>query len=366
MDSPITQPVNTNGAKFPLAKIKTFVLVVLGIACIAAAISLIWFSYTSAAVQNPVAITAKEGFQKDVITFVLSFIGSILIGHWYANFATTEKVDNIAERSTEKMVMLSVQLEQTRDYLDDTVEVVQGEETMLQRLDAYRHRTEAAALRVHSLASSNETFRGDWLGVVSDRKRIDIEQKYEKLRKFFDATQTLRERAGSGQGQIRSNLVNDDARTEIAAAKHTIEEIRKDLPIPVYIPPPVVRQRAVVANQQMTPVPTAILQEGHLIIQVLRHVPVVTGSGKFNPPMSSRPWVAIERLSSPAGTDGSVKSTVGVGENSTFHITLKSFESGKQLPLGEYVFKYSATVEDQRPSIGLKPTGTDRSVTQPT
>lgn len=324
---------------------KTVVLALVALACLGTAVFLIWFSYAGEA-QGP-----REGLYKDIITFILSLIASIIIGHWYARLSNIEKVDTIAERSTEKMVLLSIQLEELRTYLEDSVAVAKAEQTMGGALNAYRHRTEAAAHLISSLANSNETFRGDWLGVVSNKMKATIEQKYAKLRQYFDANHTLRERHATRA--TPSGGVSDALQPEIAAAQQTIEEIRKDLPIPPFTPPIVNKAPAVSVQQTQFSDATDTAQKGELTVDVIRSAYVVVGTGKLVPKMLAKPWMEIELLSCPEGVHTNmIKTTVGVGTNFDFNVKIGSAELNRPLVLGAYKFRYSATARSPSATNG--------------
>lgn len=153
---------------------------VLGIlVCISLVIYLVFLS------DSGEVLSQQEVMLKDLLTVVFTFLSSWLLADWYSRKSNTEKVDTIAERSTEKMVLLSVQLIGVKNYLEDTKLEAEKESNATEALSTYRHRTQAAAILITSLANSNETFRGDWLGVVSDDMRKLMEEKHNSLKKFI-------------------------------------------------------------------------------------------------------------------------------------------------------------------------------------
>jgi len=168
-----------------------------------------------------------------------------------------------------------------------------------------------------------------------------IEQKYAKLRQYFDANHTLRDRNGVVDlPSAKSD--SSDLRPEIAAAQQTIEEIRKDLPIPAFTHPPIANP-AVLVEQIQTAGATDIFQNGEIVIDVIRDVFVVSGTGKLMPHMIAKPWVTVELVSAPPSvTSKPLKISIGVGTKFDFNVKVGSPEFGRPLALGKYSFKYVA------------------------
>jgi hypothetical protein len=332
---------------------KGAVLVLLTLACLIGALSMIWLSYAAGPTPSP-----REGLYKDVIMLILSLIASVIIGYWFARFSNLEKVDTIAERSTEKMVLLSLQLDDLRTYLEDTEQIALSElprGTTAGALNAYRHRTQAAAHLISTLANSNETFRGDWLGVVSARMRQEIEQKYENLRRYFEANHTLRGRSSGGEQGHTNSRENapDTVAQEILEAQQTIEQIRKDLPITVHTSPPVGQVQAVAVKQETGNLLTNKSQEGEITLTVIRDAFMITGTGKLTPKMISKPYIKLDLVSSPEPyTRERWHYTVGVGTNFDFNIKLKSNMYGTPLATGDYKFRYLATAQAPHDDFG--------------
>jgi len=309
-------------------------------------IGAIWLIVASSGIQQP---TPRELMQKDVILFILSAAFSCILGYYFAKFSNSEKIDTIAERSTEKMVHLTLQLHHLKNYLRDTEDVADEEQVLnnYAALNAYRHRTLAAAEMAASLAYSNETFRSDWLGIVSDSTKKGIEKRYEAVRQFFQDHDTIEKlKLQQTQGEAVANG-NTDATARIKELQKRLEDMQNTLPIQSLVPRPVVKQPAVVVNQRIKQT-TAEFQEGDLIVEVLRPVFNATGSGKLNPPMSQVPRVSVSLIESPPGLDKeNFKCSPGAGTNFDFNVSFKSTAFGIQLPVGKYIFQYHA--EEQGP-----------------
>jgi len=82
-------------------------------------------------------------------------------------------------------------------------------------------------------------------------------------------------------------------------------------------------------------------QSGILTIRLRRPVKNFTGSGHFNPVMDGPPDVSVSLISAPNELpSNSIRS--GTGTNYDFNIHIKSDVQEELLPVGEYIFEYSA------------------------
>jgi hypothetical protein len=91
--------------------LKSVILAILASGCLLASISMIYFIYK---VPQP---TQRETVLLNVLLFILSSVASVIVGYYFAKLTNSEKVDTIAERSTEKMVHLSLQLHSLKEPL---------------------------------------------------------------------------------------------------------------------------------------------------------------------------------------------------------------------------------------------------------
>ncbi|MCX5796796.1 MAG: hypothetical protein NTY77_14975 [Elusimicrobia bacterium] len=302
--------------------------------CLAGAISLIVLVWMVPS-QTPMVTNLLN-----ILLFILSSLFAVIVGYYFARVSTSEKVDTIAEQSTEKMVHLSLQLQHLKSYLQETVEVAEEEShvNIMAEMNAYRHRVEAAAETAASLASSNETFRSDWLGIVSDSARGAIEKKYEKLREYLQDAETY-ERLKTERIAGGTTAAEDE---KLRAVEARIEIARKQLPIQQLPFRPLVHQPAV-SVEQVIKEASESHQTGTLKVKVIRPVFMATGSGKLTPPMRSVPWISHKLVSHPAELIvDNFRASPGTGTTYDFNICLKSMMFGVYLPLGEYVFEYDA------------------------
>lgn len=80
---------------------------------------------------------------------------------------------------------------------------------------------------------------------------------------------------------------------------------------------------------------------GELIVRLRRPVRNFTGSGHFTPVMDGSPEVSVELVSAPSELP-SCSIGAGTGTNYDFNIHIKSDNRNELLPIGEYVFEYTA------------------------
>lgn len=100
--------------------------------------------------------------------------------------------------------------------------------------------------------------------------------------------------------------------------------------------------------------------DGQLIIELKRPLYKFTASGHFEPPMLKAPNLRVGLVDSPPGLPR-YRIGAGTGTNHDFNIHLKSEDYGVPLPVGTYVFEYSA-----RCALNDSVATTDLSNPQPT
>lgn len=244
-----------------------------------------------------------------------------------------------------KWVHLSLQLHSLKEFLEETEDIADDEQAIniYAGMNAYRHRTVAAAHLASSLASSNETFRGDWLGVVTASTKKRIEDRYDALRTFMQDYETIQKLHAQ-----RSVGAFDDDEEHVTArlkeAEQRMEFIQQSLPVQ----PPILRRPVNPPAVEVTQTPN-LAEVGHhkgrLVIKLLRPVFTATGSGKFVPAMPSVPTLHVDLVAAPNELQrDSFRFSPGTGTGFDFHIGLKSIAYGVHLPMGDYVFSYEAKV----------------------
>lgn len=281
-------------------------------------------------------ISASSLFLKDIIILILTFTASSIIAYWFSKFSNREKVDTIAERSTEKMVYMSGQLERVKTYLEECEHTARREPTVGGAINAYRHRAQGAAELIASLRDLNEAFRADWLGVVSNRMRRLIEKKHKSLREYTDAVSILYHQ----KKHTDKNVSQTELQKEREAAKEKINEITKTLPVPSAANLP--KTPAVKRNQLVEDGGTDMAQAGQITLTLLRPIYSAVGTGKLTPAMRGIPNVTVELVSAPMPKGQAWSFNVRVGTNVDFNINMKSATPEKPLLLGDYTFKYKA------------------------
>lgn len=292
-------------------------------------------------IQDP---TPRENLFLSILLFILSSVSAVIVSYYFTRMGTSEKLDTIATASAEKMVHLSLQLQHLSEYLLDTQTIV-AEEIDIDTdaaLSAYRHRVDASADIAASLAASNETFRNDWLGIVSEDTRKVIETKYENLHDYLQDAETYkrlqrqRETArGSAEEEVRVSA-------ELRKIEERLENARRALPSQPLTSARTPRPPAVDVSQEISEA-TSEAQEGILRVRLLRSVYAATGSGKLDPEMDSSPRIDARLVESPPSLDTEhLNISSKSGTTFDFHIHLKSTVFGVSLPLGDYVFEYSA------------------------
>lgn len=317
--------------------LKNTLLIVSIITCYGLAVFTIVFIYQT---TNP---SPRETALLNILLFLLSTVASLITGYYFARVSTSEKIDTIGERSSEKMVNFTSQLLDLEGYLRDTAVVAQDEGgiNIHAALNAYRHRTDAAASMAANLASTNESFRSDWLGVVSDSARKVIEANYKKLRSVtrkLDEIVELEQKERSASGSEDESL-----RKTLEKARQELESLKESLPIRAFVARSPENKAPAVAVDQQVEMATPERNKGVLRIKILRPVPSATGSGKLAPRMGEVPGVTIKPIKVPEGAAlGDFRYTVGTGTNYDFNITIGTSGFGDPLPTGEYHFEYEA------------------------
>ncbi len=91
---------------------------------------------------------------------------------------------------------------------------------------------------------------------------------------------------------------------------------------------------------------TPFLQKGELKIHLRRPVKNLTGSGHFHPRMNAPPVLTVNLISFPQNMPENYSVTSGAGTEYDFNVHVIS-KASIFLPIGEYVFEYSARCDSQ-------------------
>lgn len=273
-------------------------------------------------------------FSRDVILFVCSTLVSWMTSAWFSAKESNNKIDAIAERSFEKMAMLTLQIERAKKFLVDTIKLSQSEIDPVLGMSSYKHRINGSIAGLDQISASNDTFRADWLGVVSPAMKEDLAKKLEALSNVQEIVNEL-SKGAEADGQL-SDLDRkiQSAEREVAGAGKFIGELKSRSPSKM----PVAQ-----ITQEFEGAQSDTYQAGTLKINVSRFTYRATGTGALDPHMCAKPTVEIELVAYPAGLDiSSIRFPVGVGTNFNFNIGLQSAAHGQALPLGVYAFRFVA------------------------
>lgn len=316
---------------------KDIAYVIFGLVCLCGTLYLIYIPVSGT------QMTAKEQALSSTLQFVVTTLLSLIFSYFFAKSGVFEKNDPIAEASTEKIVNLSIQIDRLKEFLLSSIEAVESQAASAEvQLSGLKHRVESAAEMSVLLALSNQTFKNDWLGVVSPAMREKIQQKYKQTSEWISET----DKKQKLEKKLEASSGNDALVSEISAqlreTENKIERLSGSIPTATA---PIKKIPAVAVNSQTFSEASATKQLGELSISVLRSVPIATGSGRLEPRMTSVPNIKVELKSAPVGFDKQqYKCSPGTGTNYDFNISIKSHEPGTPVPVGDYVFTFSAEV----------------------
>jgi hypothetical protein len=217
------------------------------------------------------------------------------------------------------------------------------------QLNGLINRIESAAEMAVFLALSNQTFKNDWLGVVSGPMRSKIEQKYKDTSDWITATDKRQKLEKKIEASGGNDALVAEFAAQLRATDQKIEELSNAIPAATV---PLKKTLASSVSSQTFTERTGIKQAGRISIAVLRAVPNATGSGKLTPKMVAAPTLKVELLSAPAGFDhAKYKIHPGTGTNYDFNISIKSQVAGTLVPVGEYEFSFEAEAEAETEAV---------------
>lgn len=264
----------------------------------------------------------------NILLFIFTTFGSAISGYLFNKSSSTEKIDTIAEISCEKMVNLSLELQNLRTYLLSTEDALEDELKDSDVIQAvYRQRILAAADRVNSLSSSNDTFRSDWLGVVSDNCKQNLEIKFNTVKEVVFETNDSRQPPNTNYDihNEKNNLLKQQMLMQILPSSR-MSVIR-----------------SVITNYTIDE-RSENYQKGTMEIRVLRETKIATGTCKLIPPFDDIPQTIANLISSP--DEYSFEKTpyhIGNGTTYDFNINFTSKDKISLIPIGCYIFEYEVT-----------------------
>ncbi|MDR9876575.1 hypothetical protein RJC98_15395 [Pseudomonas allii] len=316
--------------------LKDVVYVIFGLACMVGTFYLIYLP------SSGLQMTPKEQSLSAALQFVITTLSSLIFSYFFAKSGVFEKNDPIAEASAEKIVNLSISIDRLKEFLLSSIDSVESKNDSAEvQLNGLKNRIESAAEMAVLLALSNQTFKTDWLGVVSSSMRDKIEQKYLATTEWINATdkrQKLEKKleASGGNSALAAEIVAQLRTTDLK-----IESLADTIPS---VTVPLKKSPATAVNNQTYSVQDEFKQAGQITVSVFRGVTLATGSGKLSPKMVASPHVEVKLESSPEEFDaGKFKIYPGTGTNYDFNVTIKSIVPGQLVPVGDYVFSFEAT-----------------------
>jgi hypothetical protein len=174
------------------------------------------------------------------------------------------------------------------------------------------------------IRSSNNTYLGDWEGVVSESVRQKMKTKIEEQDKRFRTLEVPNQASG-----------------------HVAEEPSGILPS--YLAPQTasVATKTVEILEQTPNKNTCTKSQGHIRVRLNREMYKFNFTGKLYPALETVPQDCRARIiSGPEGCPPNIGVHAATGTTFDFHIHAKSYDSGMTLPAGEYAFQYIVQVED--------------------
>jgi hypothetical protein len=284
------------------------------------------------------------GILRDVVLFGCSVVITWVISFWFAKRESNEKIDTIAERSFEKISMLTLQIERAKNFLNDTIKLAQSDaerEAVGYGMAAYKHRINGCIATLDQISTSNDTFRADWLGVVSPEMKKTLSQKMDALQSLPGVVSELakQERWGDDRPSEIERKIETVERSVPGAGK-LLDEIRAKSDKAV--------SKVAVITQRPDEGNSELVQSGRVVISVRRRSLHATASARFEPVMSAVPEIEVSVVSLPEGASEDALVFPGRAEqNQRFNIHLGSADHVTPLPLGDYEFAYQAKLPDK-------------------
>ena len=314
---------------------KTITGLALALISLAGAMECMWI------VGTKPAPSPSENLLVGIILFLASSVFAIIVAQYYARMSTFEKIDTIAERSAERLINLTTQIEGLALYLEETPNLADEEPNAFAALSTYRHRSQGAVLLARSLSSSNDVFSSDWIGVASPATAAKIQQRFNELRARAEATSKYEElRQYIGQ-------MGDSQSANSQQLRSKLQDLRDRLDAPAANLPQVPRiglpgQKASEVTQ-VTESYTDSQQRGKIHIRLLRPLKSVIGTGKLQPEMVSPPRMTIKLVECPPELDrNDFEYRCATGTKHDFPVYMKCRTQGHQLPPGDYWFEFTA------------------------
>ena len=291
---------------------------------------------------NASSLAPRESALLNYLLCMFSVLATWLASHYYAIYSahttTAEKIDTIAQQSTEKIMNQSAQLWEVERFLERSVEIADNETSAPAANSTLRNRMLSSAQMIRLLRSSNSTFTSDWAGVATTdvRRTLESQVKHQQeLLKIYEEVQAAEpEPEGEGADQ------REDQRTR--EPNRRLQEVVRTLPAAALPNAQPTRARAVTTTQFPRP-STDTLAQGSAILRVLRPVDNVTGYLRFVPAFELPPSVTLTLASVPQGVQAAeltVHAGAATPSGCPIHITRNE---GGTIATGSYEIHYEAS-----------------------
>lgn len=291
--------------------------------------------------ENP---TPRESALLNYLLCLFSVLASWLASHYYAVYSahtsTAEKIDTIAQQSTEKIMNQSAQLWEVERFLESSVEIADNEVSAAAAINTLRNRMQSSAQIIRLLRSSNSTFTSDWAGVASDHARKNLESQIKKQQELFK----IYEEVEAAEPEPEGEGSDERERQRTREPNRRLQEVASTLPAAALPTAQPAKTRAVTTTQ-FPQIATDTLAKGSVILQVIRPVANVTGYLRFAPEVDLPAKVELSLAAVPEDIQSTQLSAhAGAVKRSgcPIHITRNG---GGKVAVGDYKINYEARAE---------------------
>jgi hypothetical protein len=234
-----------------------------------------------------------------------------------------------------------LQIERAKGFLNDTIKLAQSDSEKQHigyGMAAYKHRINGCIATLDQISTSNDTFRADWLGVVSPEMKKNLAEKIDALQRLPGVVTELSrasDRRADTQEELAIEKTIEDVERSVPGAGKLIDEIRFKAGKSA--------APAALVSQSPSSDATQYEQNGTLVITVLRKSPHASGYAALDPQMANIPTVSVKMIASPDSiNEPDILYPARTGTTTGFNVNLRSADSVSPLPLGNYVFEYVA------------------------
>jgi len=252
----------------------------------------------------------------------MSVLFTWIIADYYANYQAEREnkklIDGVGERSSEKILNQSKQLWAVEEWATTHAEGATDDnaETLL-----------AIREMLKIIRSSNNTYLGDWEGVVSDAVRKKMQERIEAQDKIFkglerpsDSASTPPPHSSPNEGSLPSYLTPEAAR-DLTNLTTLLEQTPRT------------------NNEKKS--------QGSIRVRLNRDSYRFNFTGKLYPRLVKVPEDLRARIiTSPPNAPSRVSVHAATGTTFDFHIHARSYEPNVNFPRGEYVFEYIIQTEN--------------------